>query len=378
MKKIISLFWAVCIALSLFAQERDRGKIVIPDLKGYVTLKCDFHIHTVFSDGIVWPTERVVEAYREGLDAIAITDHLESRRYLLDLERLADFSFKNLSHNIAYDLAQPYAKERGIILIKGSEITRSMPPGHHNAIFLTNSDELSTPDYMDAFRAAKSQNAFIFWNHPGTNAGGYGQSDTTTLWWTEHTKLLEQGLMYGIEVVNGSRYYFEAHHWCLEKKLTMMGNSDVHGPMAPFAPGKHRTMTLVFARNATPEAIYEALKDRRTAVYYDEFIIGEEKYLKELFANAVEITLAKTDDKTASIAFKNNSDLTFHLRETKNDARIAYLCNTSIAPLTINPQSSQIMKVRLNDGIKGGDVNFIVENFLVEPNTGMKYSIEVF
>ena len=88
------MFWTVCIALPLFSQE--KGKIVISDLKGYVTLKCDFHIHTVFSDGTVWPTVRVDEAYREGLDAIAITDHLENRRYLREIESVSEFSFKNL------------------------------------------------------------------------------------------------------------------------------------------------------------------------------------------------------------------------------------------------------------------------------------------
>jgi len=361
MKKIISLFWAVCIALPLFAQ--GKGKIVIPDLKGYVTLKCDFHMHTVFSDGSVWPTIRIDEAYREGLDAISITDHLEYRPKKDDIAA---------SHNRSYEIALETAKNRGIILIRGSEITRSMPPGHHNAIFLSNSDELDKPDYMDAFRAAKAQNAFIFWNHPGWLA----QQPDTTLWWPEHTKLLEQGMMHGIEVVNGS-YFQEAHRWCLEKKLTMIGNSDVHAPMSPFAPGKHRTMTLVFARSATSEAIYEALKDRRTAVYYEEFIIGEEKYLKELFENAVEISVTKTDDKTANITFKNTSDLTFHLKKTKSDTRIVYFRNTSIVPFTIRPQSTQTVQVRLNDGVKGGDVNFSVENFLVEPNKGMRYTIKL-
>lgn len=36
-------------------QAQTRHEIDIPDLKGYQTLKCDFHIHTVFSDGLVWP-----------------------------------------------------------------------------------------------------------------------------------------------------------------------------------------------------------------------------------------------------------------------------------------------------------------------------------
>jgi len=373
MKKIISLFWAVCIALPLFAQQGARGKIDIPDLKGYVTLKCDFHMHTVFSDGTVWPTVRIDEAYREGLDAISITDHLEGRGYLQSIEKVSDYSFKNLTYNIAYDLGQPYAKQRGIILIRGSEITRAIPPGHHNAIFLTNSDELANkPDYMDAFRAAKAQNAFIFWNHPNW----LSQQPDTTLWWAEHTKLLEQGMMHGIEVVN-TGYSPEAHRWCLEKKLTMIGNSDVHGPMWYLAPGKHRAMTLVFARSATPEAIYEALMDRRTAVYHEEFIIGEEKYLKELFENAVEITVTKTDDKTANITFQNKSDLIFHLKPTKHDARLTYFRNTTTVPYTIRPHSVQTIQVRLNDGVKGGDVNFVVENFLAEPNKGMKYTIKL-
>jgi len=360
MKKVITLFLAVCIALPLFAQV--RGKINIPDLKGYVTLKCDFHIHTVFSDGNVWPTVRIVEAYREGLDAISITDHIEYQPHKDDIA---------VSHNRSYDIAQAAAKTGGIILIKGSEITRDMPPGHHNAIFLTNSDELNKPDYMDAFRAAKAQNAFFFWNHPGWLA----QQPDTTLWWPEHTRLLEQGMMHGIEVVNGE-YYPEAHQWCLDKKLTMIGNSDVHAPMMEFAPGKHRTLTLVFARSATPEAIREALNERRTAIYHEEFIIGEEKYLKELFENALEWDI-KRNDNIVTITVKNNSDLTFRLKKTGHDARLVYFRNTSIAPFAIAPNGVRSFTVRLLDGVKGGDVNFCVENFLVLPNKGMDYTVKI-
>ena len=32
---------------------RARTPVRLPDLPGYRTLKCDFHIHTVFSDGLV-------------------------------------------------------------------------------------------------------------------------------------------------------------------------------------------------------------------------------------------------------------------------------------------------------------------------------------
>ena len=369
MKKIISLLLAVSVALPLFSQ---GNKTVIPDLKGYVTLKCDFHMHTMFSDGTVWPTVRIDEAYREGIDAIAITDHLENRRYLRDFERVSNLPIKDISYNISYELAEPLAKERNIILIRGSEITRAMPPGHSNAIFLTNSNELANkPEYMDAFRAAKAQNAFIFWNHPGW----LSQQPDTTLWWPEHTQLLEQGMMHGIEVVNG-QYYPEVHRWCLEKKLTMLGNTDVHAPMPVFALGQHRTMTLVFAKERSEEAIHEALIDRRTAVYHGEYVIGEEKYLKELFETALEINVTKTDN-IAQIALRNKSDLTFRLKSMGHDPRLVYFRNTDIAPVIIAPQGAYTISVRLNEGITGGDVNFSVENFLVQPNKGMSYTIKV-
>ena len=269
MKRTITFFLAFCISLPSFAQVSRR--ITIPDLKGFVTLKCDFHTHTVFSDGTVWPTARIDEAYREGLDAISITDHIESRRYLREIETLSGLSLKSLSHNLPYELTLPYAEAYNIILIRGGEVGRGMPPGHINAIFLTNIDELDKPDYRDCLRAAKAQNGFIFWNHPGWLA----QQPDTTLWFDEHTKLVEQGLMHGIEVVNGS-YYPEAHRWCLEKKLTMIGTSDAHAPIFPYASGKHRTMTLVFAKERTAEAIkqkrgtggsHRICKRRKTFLY---------------------------------------------------------------------------------------------------------------
>ncbi|MCL2097743.1 MAG: Sb-PDE family phosphodiesterase [Bacteroidales bacterium] len=372
--RIISLFLTVFFALPLFSQ---RKSINIPNLKDYVTLKCDFHIHTVFSDGTVWPTVRVDEARRDGLDAIAITDHIEIRPRLRQLQTVTDITLTGITHNVSYELAKTQAEKEGIILIRGSEISHAMPPGHSNAIFLSDADKLDVPDYMDAFRAAKAQNAFIFWNHPGALGGSYGQPDTT-LWWQEHTTLLEQGMMHGIEVVNGGRYFIEAHRWCLEKNLTMIGATDSHQPIPSFAEGKHRAMTLVFAREKTSEAIHEALIERRTAVYLDDFVIGEEKYLKELFENAVDIKVKMNNSSdTAHITFNNNSDLIFHLRKDNHDPRLTYFRNINIIPYIINPNEQQTITVRLNEGIKGGDVNFIIENFLTTPDKGMRYTVKV-
>ena len=62
------------------AQQPYSGEyIYIPDVEGYKTLKCDFHTHTIFSDGDIKPENRVWEAAIRGLDVIAITDHIEYR-----------------------------------------------------------------------------------------------------------------------------------------------------------------------------------------------------------------------------------------------------------------------------------------------------------
>ena len=76
-RRILVLVVAFFVTPAAFTQVGYVNRIAIPDVAGYVTLKCDFHVHTVFSDGDVWPTFRVQEALADGLDAIALTDHVE-------------------------------------------------------------------------------------------------------------------------------------------------------------------------------------------------------------------------------------------------------------------------------------------------------------
>ena len=135
-----------------------RRPVRLPDIPGYRTLKCDLHIHTVFSDGAVWPNVRSEEAWREGLDAIAITDHIEYQPHADDLPT---------KHNRAFEIAKPLGDELAVTVIRGSEVTRDMPPGHLNAVFLRTSEPLDTTTWRDALEAAHAQGAFVFWNHPG-------------------------------------------------------------------------------------------------------------------------------------------------------------------------------------------------------------------
>lgn len=129
-------------------KENIRENINIPGFDGYEVLKCDFHIHTVFSDGRVWPDMRVNEAWQQGLDAIAITDHIEYRPF-------KDMVIGDL--NESYKIAKAHADYLGFIVIKGAEVTREKPIGHLNALFINDANKLDQEDPVDALREAKSK-----------------------------------------------------------------------------------------------------------------------------------------------------------------------------------------------------------------------------
>ena len=65
-----------------------EGLIIFPDVEGRLTLISDLHTHSVFSDGHVWPNIRVSEAQRNGLDVLAITEHLEYQPHISQIPHM--------------------------------------------------------------------------------------------------------------------------------------------------------------------------------------------------------------------------------------------------------------------------------------------------
>ena len=157
-------FILLILSVAGFSQVHSHAlgrKLRFPDIPGYKTLKCDFHQHTVFSDGSVWPDIRVAEALMDGLDAISLTEHLEYQPHKADIPH----PDRNRSYNIAIE----EAKNHDLVIVKGSEITRKMPVGHNNAVFLNDPNKLLLTDSIAIFREAKKQGAFIFWNNRSTS-----------------------------------------------------------------------------------------------------------------------------------------------------------------------------------------------------------------
>ena len=65
---------------------RDLRLMVFPSTAaGGLILPVDLHTHSVFSDGSVWPDIRVQEAKRDGLTAMAVTEHIEYQPHAADI-----------------------------------------------------------------------------------------------------------------------------------------------------------------------------------------------------------------------------------------------------------------------------------------------------
>lgn len=360
LKKILLAIILIIVSISSFSQfHRQESDLYFPDIKGYKTLKCDFHTHTVFSDGQVWPDYRVFEAINDGLDVIAITDHIEHRPNLADLP--AD-------HNRAFEIAKETGEEYGIIVIHGAEITRDMPPGHFNALFITDANKLETEKVEDAIAEAINQGAFVYWNHPCWKA----QQPDTVVWFDIHTKLFNKGYIHGIEIVNFSQFCPEAFKWANEKNLTYMSGSDVHSttPMSKFE--KHRPITLVFVKDKDEESIHKALNDKLTLVFYNETMYGESKLLLELLQRS--LVIKKTFDKENNILVFDITNISSVPVILESDPSLPR--RTVPKTLTIGAKSNIHFHVDLSKGTFKS-INFKVLNFMYDVNKKLDYQLKL-
>ncbi len=300
-------------------------EIQFPDTGDRLTLSVDLHTHSVFSDGHVWPRIRVGEAIRDGLDAMAITEHLEWQPHLADIP--------HEDRNRAFEEALASLPEGSdLLLIAGSEITRSEPIGHMNAVFIGDANALlrrGTPsepydmrDYYvqsgqwpaeEVLEAASDQGAFVFWNH------AWWQLPNQMARMTDfHIRAVRDGKLHGIEIANGDTYSPEAFQIALDHDLTLVGVSDVHNLIDWDYPphlGDHRPVNLVFARERTVPSIREALMAGRTVVWYRNLLFGRERDLMPLLEASLAATGAawRGESSVLELVLENRSDADFEL-----------------------------------------------------------------
>jgi 3',5'-nucleoside bisphosphate phosphatase len=350
---IAILFVAAGVVL---AQKRDP--LPVPDIPGFRTLKCDFHLHTVFSDGDVWPTTRVQEAWRDGLDAISITDHDDYRPHSEDVQ-------KDLSR--PYVIAAPVARQLGLILIPGVEITRG--DVHFNALFVTEPNLFAGTEMIAALRQAREQGAIVFWNHPHwRNVRGWPEAVDAA-----H----KQGLFTGVELVNGSTFHADAYPFIESKKLAILSNSDYHQS----APGERRTrpITLVFATNADSESVREAMRAHRSAAWMGGEVWGSEEHLKALWKGAVKTLQSEIrlqgKQRQANLQIHNASALPFNLK-VKNAPSWLSAKNVSLAAESIGSLSLSLQGGAPEED-STAELQLEITNFHTAPGKNLVVSLPI-
>lgn len=325
---------ALAFTPSLFAHgthearsDDPKGRfITFPDGEGFRILTLDPHTHSVFSDGHVWPYIRVEEALRDGLDAFAVTEHLEYQPHLADIP--------HPDRNRSVQEARQSAEATDLIIIAGSEITRDQPVGHINALFVRDANALvrwprgleagdvrahyeaaKAFDAAPILREARTQDAFVFINHPHWTAQrSNGMAALTPF----HQSMIKEGLIQGIEVANGADYSEEAFNLALENDLTIIGTSDIHNLIDwdyPPAEGAHRPVTLVLAEARTEAAIKKALLEHRTAAWFKNLLIGRQREVEEIISASISIVEATYEGnlEVLKVTLRNDSDAVFEL-----------------------------------------------------------------
>ena len=389
MKRFLLTLVAVVGALSASAQ-LTPNKIVIPDIKGYKTLKGDFHIHTVFSDATVWPVTRVHEAIWEGLDVIAMTEHIDTRHQ--KMVNNGTFVKEKCDRDYSYKLAKK-AAGKNLLVIHGGEITRlGMPPGHFNCLFVKDNDDICNAaeqfdhDHVLAMEAglkeARKQGAFLMWNHPNWCK----QAPNETVMHKAHKKILKEGYMDAIEIYNmACGYTPEGHKWAFDNNLAMLGNSDCHAPFfmeVDYLHGAHRPVTLVFAKEKSLAGVREALDARRSAVFAEGTVWGREQELRPLLEACLVVKSTMFKEKEIVIEFENVSSIPVTLEKGSGSKDTWYARHVVIPPFTtftykVRPLLVDHKTVAFEKNIKKYEVEFVATNFFIGPNKPLEFKVKV-
>ncbi len=324
-----------------------RKVISIPDIDGYKTFKCDFHTHTVYADAHVSPEGRVQEDWYDGLDVMAMTEHVGVHKTGIDMP----------DRNVPIVKAKAEGAKFGMIVIPGVEITRAKPFGHMNFLFVKDANVFSEDRYLtdkdgeyltdehgrkinndetlqDDIAAALEQDCFIQWNHPGW-------PDRKCDMYDIHKDMLAKGQIHAVEICNHQEWYPKVLDWFDEYHIPMTANTDQHSPIDYNYGHVIRPMTLVFAKEYTMESIREAMFAGRMVAFWDQTLAGDATWLEQLVHHSLQVRVI--DAAKGRIEVTNISDIRF---ET--------MYGTHMNPVILYPRSAIIMTVK-----KGQKIEFL-------------------
>ena len=235
--------------------------VATPELLARRPLRCDFHIHTTYSDGRSSPAEMLIRGRELGLDVAVITDHNDYRG-----------SLKGLQERKRLDL--------NLITMPGEEV--SGPNWHILSInagaaiydLTVEAFGLDSDDRKEHWKATTAQEyGTLRWAIEATQAHGGRAYLAHPYWAVErgfhlptamYDQVLAEGILDGLELLGDVKYqnnvrslaryldYRAAGH-----DIPILGNSDTHRSEHTYGT----YWTLVFTDTLTPQGILDAIAD---------------------------------------------------------------------------------------------------------------------
>ncbi|MBN2157068.1 MAG: hypothetical protein JW776_13575 [Candidatus Lokiarchaeota archaeon] len=247
--KFVTTFWLILMLT------QGLQYIKIPTQRIETTLAADeflfdLHAHTIYSDGVLTPAQRVRWYIDQGIHGAAFSDH----------------------HNLKGAIkAQKYVERKNLefTVIKAQEFTDD-PEGIHLNIY-GETDRVVVPDNYwgeenstetlscrEAIQWAKSEGLYVTVNHYESLISAPFTYEQLRDWGVD-----------GFEIVNGAREQAsEIRQFCLDNNLICMGGTDVHmnEDLDTFVKLK-----LDDPNNKTVDAIFEALYRNTHEVVYIKY-----------------------------------------------------------------------------------------------------------
>ncbi len=299
-----------------------------PNTKKHRVLQCDFHMHTSDgSDGKVDVAYRVAEAKAMNLDVIAITDHgdnVATRGYAegqrRKIAKLAEENDMIILPGFETGLGKDNLRWREHILTFDSDAD---PVEYDHNLKEDGGDH----DYMKRLKQVYDEGSFIIWPHPDSDTVEFEEVTLVDELAREPMKkLIDAGIMKGIEVANGETAYLPGRFWgdvyeqdmgprgawlwnrcvdyALKKGLTIFANTDTHYLREPCC-------TLVLADERSRESVREALEAGRTAAFFEDMLWGRFDVIEELMDTMVSVSRHCPNPGTHrdKVAFTNNTPM---------------------------------------------------------------------
>ncbi|MBM3736373.1 MAG: hypothetical protein FJW39_11360 [Acidobacteria bacterium] len=353
-----------------------RRELQFPPLGEYRVVTGDFHIHTLYSEGTVMPSVRLYEAWTEGVDVVAITDHAEFLRTSLPEKR-----------GRAFEEVRELAAAMGLLLIRGAEVSTvysadgelmSQVTARKNTdfivLFVEDENALFAP-FDVAMERARSQGCINIWAHPGPEWGPIPQ------------KFLEMGWLHGVEMRNtvtsagttveqfaGSHFYPQAAVWAREKGLSLIASSDVHSPAQFERPtGALRDFTLLLVKEPTQAGVREALLARRTMAWFDGMVWGRGEDLALLARHSLRIAPMRVDGKLQGLLLRNACSIPLEV-EVDPAARLLRLPPRAH---TVPALGSAIVPAGVPSGAAPTEIEVRVRNLYLDRQTNLRLPLPV-